>query len=584
MPIDVRNFVVALACLVATAALRAAELPFIYQDWEVFTTRDGLPHDAVRSIGVHGEQVWVGTEGGLAVREDGRWRSWTHLDPQHSMALPAISALDFDPDTGDAWLGTWGSGLLRFTAGRFDRFDQLNSGLAGNLVFAVLVANGRVWAATNGGLSVLDPRDDTWDLILERRAAGPELPLLSLVPEPDSNGLYAAAWCAGLYRIDVQRGTASAVPAPWEAAADTTLAVAQADGTTWWVTQTQVARRIGSASWEVRRIARPRPPGGSVTCAAARSATEVWLGTDQGLRVLAAWPSDTWVTYRRSGADTTMLVAVTRAGETLETQALSAGLPDNRIRCLATDGDDIWVGTACGLAHGTRKGCQEPSSAGSARTVPDTSSAPVAIGVLSSVSRTMPLPGQATQPTDVAALVDVSAVQLAVEDANARGGYRGKVPFTLVTDPYGYTRYGWTLPEDDFAMLAYTHPVSGIVGCVGPERRFTTAAAWRTEVPLVNAADEPATIDEAVNPWMFRATRAARSDPDARARFAARFEARFQRVPRAEAFASYVAAEHLLRAIELAGPERDAIRRTLDEMNRATKAADGRPIRGLPPR
>lgn len=572
MPIDVRNFVVALACLAATAGLRAAELPFIYQDWEVFTTRDGLPHDAVRSIGVHGEQVWVGTDGGLAVREDGRWRTWTHLDPQHSIPMPTISALDFDPGTGDAWLGTWGSGLLRFTAGRFDRFDQLNSGLAGNLVFAVLVTNGRVWAATNGGLSIFDPRDDTWDLILERRAAGPELPLLSLVPEPGGAGLYAAAWCAGLYRIDARGGVANSVPAPWEAAADTTLVVAQADGTTWWVTQARLGRHVASAPWEVREIAGPGPPNGFVGCAAARSATEIWLGTDHGLRVLADWPTDTWVTYRRSDGGSTTLVAVTRAGTALETHVLTAGLPDNRIHCVAFQGDDVWVGTPHGLAHGKR--CQEPflrstRRAAAREKVPDTFSP--SIGVLSSVSRTMPLPGQNTAEGGCATL-DVSAVQLAVEEANARGGYRGTIPFTVVTDPYGYARYGWTLPEDDLATLAYASPVCGIVGYVGPNRRFTTAAAWRTEVPLVNAADGPATIDESVNPWMFRATCAARSDPDARARFAARFTARFQRVPRAEAFASYVAAEHLLRAIELAGPERDAIRRALDQANRTTAA------------
>ncbi len=37
-----------------------------------------------------------------------------------------------------------------------------------------------------------------------------------------------------------------------------------------------------------------------------------------------------------------------------------------------------------------------------------------------------------------------------------------------------------------------------------PNSRIATAAALRTEVPIVNVADGPATIDERINPWIFR--------------------------------------------------------------------------------
>src|SRR3972149_1067551 len=67
--------------------------------------------------------------------------------------LAHVSAIAVDEDTREVWVGTLGDGLFRCSGGRCDRLDQLNSGLAGNVVFDVAVARGRTWAATNGGLS-----------------------------------------------------------------------------------------------------------------------------------------------------------------------------------------------------------------------------------------------------------------------------------------------------------------------------------------------------------------------------------------------------------------------------------------------
>ncbi len=302
------------------------------------------------------------------------------------------------------------------------------------------------------------------------------------------------------------------------------------------------------------------------------------------------------------------------------------------------------------------------------------------------------------------------AVYLSVEQANARGGYRGRVPFALATGPDGaFSGWGWTTPEDDFPALAQQPNVWGIVGYLGPASRITTAVALRTELPLVNVARTAPTIDETINPWIFRCpgndpdrqkklldyifdqrgytgvavlrtpgaqTRAhldqwvrrardikrirlvdipydpesgrlgpvleairrgqaevvltwcdadlsavilrqmrqagmtplfvgsehivtdefvrlvgadpgpiialwdcsAGDDESERARFAEGYEARFKRSPKPEAFRSYDAARHLLRAIDLAGLDREAIRRTLQGMSTACVARleDGR--------
>ena len=102
---------------------------------------------------------------GLSV--DSAWRAWSAAE--HHPWFP-IAATVIDPDTREVWAGTWGGGLLRYSAGRFDTFHQLNSALAGDLVLSVALCEGKVWAATNGGLSATDPLGKEWDLHFPRQA------------------------------------------------------------------------------------------------------------------------------------------------------------------------------------------------------------------------------------------------------------------------------------------------------------------------------------------------------------------------------------------------------------------------------
>jgi len=91
-----------------------------------------------------------------------------HLEKIDRPPFP-ISASTVDPQTGDTWLATWGSGLVRYSAGRFDVFNQFNSGVAGDLVFDVAVANGRIVAATIGGISAFAPTTESWSVYFPRR-------------------------------------------------------------------------------------------------------------------------------------------------------------------------------------------------------------------------------------------------------------------------------------------------------------------------------------------------------------------------------------------------------------------------------
>jgi len=77
--------------------------------FENFTTANGLPDNHVFSVLVDGDRIWAGTENGLAVYENGTWKTYTTAD---GLAHRAVLSLALDKRTGDVWAGTMG-GLSR---------------------------------------------------------------------------------------------------------------------------------------------------------------------------------------------------------------------------------------------------------------------------------------------------------------------------------------------------------------------------------------------------------------------------------------------------------------------------------------
>ena len=511
---------------------RPARAPFVYTTWRTFTTEDGLPHNRIRTIHPFGERVWVGTDGGLALWESDSWKCWTTDD---GLPWPVIAAIDVDPRTGDVWLGTFGGGLVRYSFGRFDQFEQFNSGLAGDLVFAVAVDGDYVWAATNSGLSRYDTLGRVWSLHLERRGDTPGQVVTAL--QKNAGDLYAHIWCGPAKRFDpgsglwtpvdpvtVNRsGTSPAV----QRLGDLTLAGTVAGESLWRATPMGLSRRDAKGHWETRRIDDLRAAGGPVHCLTARAdGAEAWLGTDAGLTALVDWAGDRWVTYRRDGEG--HIAILRQGGRATDRLALDCGIPDNRVRCLAYDREMVWVGTAKGLALGSKPRPWDNFKAAAAGATPtgdvgqsgETGQPPgppgqteppepsagevVTIAALGPASRTVALPQ--ADPTRPPAYnrPELEAVQLAVEEANARGGYRGKASFAFVGRPRGFFRYGWTTTEDDFGQHLVHTEVMGIVGRIPPDNRFTSAVALHAEMPVVNASVQPPSVDERINPWIFR--------------------------------------------------------------------------------
>ena len=126
--------------------------------WENFTTANGLPDNHVFCVLVDGNRIWAGTENGLGLYENGKWKVFR---PRTASRITPCSRSLSTSSTGDVWAGTMG-GLSRISAGRIDTFTQLNSGLSNDIVYGVGVQGDFVWTATAAGASRLNTRTGQW--------------------------------------------------------------------------------------------------------------------------------------------------------------------------------------------------------------------------------------------------------------------------------------------------------------------------------------------------------------------------------------------------------------------------------------
>jgi hypothetical protein len=513
------------AIAMAQADTRRPGEPVVHTNWQSVGRADAPPGDRILAIDIQGDRVWVGTDGGLATYENDTWRHWTSADGLPNVAVTAIAC---DEATRDAWLGTFGGGLVRFTAGRFDRFDQFNSGLAGDHVYDVVVAGDVVWAATNGGVSAYHVRRGEWALHLERRADEVRGPVTALIRGADSRVLFAAEWFGRIMRLDPTTDRWSVMPGPGGPLGEperATAAIAMTpSGTLIRVTQAAVQRREPSGAWFAQRLA-PLSSGRSLVAAVAAAAGSVWVGSDDGLQVLPDDPAESIIVYRHCDAEggSGMCATQWRDGKLLAALTLPQAMPDNRVRSIAIDGDRVWVGTEHGLVVASEPRPWSAAKERFASVKPNLVSAEprgvtaapapgaradltIRIAGARPVGRTIRLPGTDTRPAPLQSL-DLAAAELAVDLANGEGVQRAGVRFEVVIGGHGYERYAWGLPEDDWPRFAFEKRVVGAVACLHPPDRYVTAAVLAAGLPVVNIAAAPASLDERLHPWIFRCPR-----------------------------------------------------------------------------
>ena len=337
------------------AALPAAEMPRFR--WENFTTANGLPDNHVFNVCVDGDRVWAGTENGLALYEGGKWRTFGTRD---GLVHRAVLWVAPDKRTGDVWIATMG-GLSRYSAGRFDSFTQLTSGLPNDVVYGASVEGDFVWVATAAGGGRLNTRTGEWNLFNERNTPMYEIWTYAVHATPSK--VYYAVWGGGVLEFDTKSGQ-------WKDYNDpdgetemvlykdqgliheitTSVSYAEKDKVLWVATYFGGSRYDGR-NWSGYLEKDTGLPSNFLNQVKAVDGTHAWFSTDKGL---AYYDGENWAVYRPA-LDTHAPEMWIRAKDgTVKRMDVTTAPAHNYILGVDFQGDDLWVATAEGLSHGIR--------------------------------------------------------------------------------------------------------------------------------------------------------------------------------------------------------------------------------------
>ncbi len=130
--------------------------------WESFRTDNSeIPNDFVRDVLIINEErnrVWLATENGAALYDNGRWQLF------NAPVLASDDVLSLALDTlGNVWVGTNDGGLSAFNGTTWTDYNTVNTVLTNDTVRSITVApDGQVWFSTSGGVSVYDSSNRKW--------------------------------------------------------------------------------------------------------------------------------------------------------------------------------------------------------------------------------------------------------------------------------------------------------------------------------------------------------------------------------------------------------------------------------------
>lgn len=323
----------------------------VYGNWKNFTTKDGLPSDKTYCARIDGDKVYVGTHDGLAVYEKGKWRTYTTED---GLAHNGIVSVDVSELTGDVWIGTLG-GLNRWSGGKFETFNQFNSGMANDLVYMVICEGKDVWIATGGGAGHYDTFTKEWEIFTEKNAPMHE-PWTYGVSAGDDK-IFIAAWGGGVIEYNTKTkqfrdyvdpdGFMEIDLQPDDGVVhDITTATSWSEGILWVSSYFGMSRYDGKY-WKGYFDHDSGLASNFINFLRAEGKT-VNVCSDNGL---SSTDGTTWVTYKKNDNDSNGKAIITKGSEKKEIP-LSPSIAHNFI--IGVDAEDgvIWVATSKGVSRG----------------------------------------------------------------------------------------------------------------------------------------------------------------------------------------------------------------------------------------
>jgi ligand-binding sensor domain-containing protein len=333
-------------------AEKKAETMPIYGNWKTYTQKDGLPSDKIFCVRVDEDRVWVGTNQGLALLEDGKWKVYTEKD---GLAHRSVLSIDVNPITGDVWIATM-SGLNKLSAGRFETYTQFNSGLANDVIYSVICDGKDVWVATGGGAGVLDTYTGKWGIYTEQNAPMHEPWTYSICA--GGGKIFIAAWGGGVIEWNKKTqkfrdyvdpdGEMEIDLFPDDGIVhDITTAVSYSEDILWAATYFGLSRYDGN-HWKGYFDHDSGLASNFINYVKANGSV-AWLCTDNGL---SSFNGETWVTYKNLGNAQSGQVIVDGNSEKETIMKASSSISHNFTIGVDFKDKEIWVATSKGLSHG----------------------------------------------------------------------------------------------------------------------------------------------------------------------------------------------------------------------------------------
>jgi branched-chain amino acid transport system substrate-binding protein len=127
----------------------------------------------------------------------------------------------------------------------------------------------------------------------------------------------------------------------------------------------------------------------------------------------------------------------------------------------------------------------------------------VKIGFIGPIEKTVSMATGGASHEEVLGRKMLQGAQLAIEQANAMGGFRGTgTPYELVVrNDNGL----WGASGSEVIQLAYRDEVWAILGTIdGANTHIAIRVALKAEIPIMNTGDTDPTLMETAIPWVFR--------------------------------------------------------------------------------
>jgi ABC-type branched-subunit amino acid transport system substrate-binding protein len=482
-----------------------------------------MPGQKILCVAVNGDQVWAGTENGLVLIEGGRIQRV--FGPDDGLAGRVVTAIAVDRYRGYVWIATFG-GLSRYSGGQLSNYTSLASGLANDIVYDVAVVGNYVWATTAAGISRLDTLTGEWSIFSEASAplGAPQAVGIAAGAEK----IYFAIWGGGVLSyapatarwIHLSEPTTQPSLGTGVAGHDFVTSVAYDGGTNaLWVASHFGILKFHGGKWRHYIEASSGLPTDYVNAVHSRGGV-LWVCTDRGLVYLDS-ETNTWITYRNADSNGHGVIRIVRPGRKLKEENIPSALAQNNVLNVAFQNTDIWVATAGGLSHGM---FGNPQNVGASKPMNRVASEGSRVDDLRVTHNALP-PAQAAidlqksptvnigffgplenSPESPYGLSMLHGAQLAIEDANASGGYHSGDPNA---QPYALSVHNdsarWGASTTEIVKMAFDEHVVAALGPIdGASAHVMLRASLALEIPIVATAATDPSITNTRVPWVLR--------------------------------------------------------------------------------